>query len=379
MKILYVVNEARFFISHRLRLALEARERGWEVVVVSAPDTGEADLEQFGIKHMPIPLTRSGFNLRSEWHAYKCLKSIYQTQAPDIVHHVTIKPVMYGSFAGRSAQVGAVVNAVPGMGFVFTRRGAWASARRAFVNLLYRFTLKHTNMRVIFQNVEDMRGFIGHAIVRREDAVLIRGSGVDLNQFAMVDEPDGPRVFLLVARMLRDKGVREFVQAASLVRRVHADWRFLLAGDVDPGNPSTLQVQELRNWEEQLGVEWLGPREDVAELMQRSHVVCLPSYREGLPKTLLEASASGRAMIASDVAGCREVVSERVTGLLVPARESNALADAMVQLGEDDELRKKYAWAARQRAEAVFSIDDVVNHTFRVYDELLGQAVRTVN
>jgi glycosyltransferase involved in cell wall biosynthesis len=374
MKVIYVVNEARFFLSHRLALGLAAQDAGAEVMVVAAPETGEERLAQYGIGFKPVPLSRSGFKLRAEWRAYRELLQIYRTEQPDIVHHVTIKPVMYGTIAARRSHVKAVVNAVPGMGFVFTRRGAMASIRRAIVNVAYRFALVHKNMRVIFQNTEDLRGFIGHAIVGKEDAVLIRGSGVDLQEFQPTDEPAGPPTFLLVGRMLCDKGVREFVKAAGLVRQSHPDWRFLLVGDVDPGNPSTLYTEELVAWQDEFGVEWLGQQENVADLMRRSHVVVLPSYREGLPKTLLEGAAIGRPLIASDVAGCREVVADQVTGLLVPAREVEPLAQAMIELGGNAELRRRLGDAARQKAEAVFSVDDVVTHTFRVYDELLQHA-----
>ena len=187
-------------------------------------------------------------------------------------------------------------------------------------------------------------------------------------------EPDGPTTFLLVGRMLCDKGVREFVRASGEVRKKHPQWRFLLLGDVDPGNPSTLYTEELIAWQDEFGIEWLGQRDNVAEIMSQCHVVVLPSYREGLPKTLLEAAAARRPMIATDVAGCREVVTHEVTGLLVPPREVEPLIAAMVELGESSELRHRYGDAARKKAEAVFSVGDVVTHTFRVYDDLLDAA-----
>ena len=170
---------------------------------------------------------------------------------------------------------------------------------------------------------------------------------------------------------MRDKGVFEFAQAAARVRAEHPDWRFQLAGAVDPGNPSSLSEAELGRLQSDYGVQWLGHCEDIPGLLQNSHVVCLPTYREGLPKTLLEASAAGRPMIASDIAGCREVVTEGVTGLLVPAREVEPLAQAMLELGQDAERRSRLGRAARDKAEAVFSVADVVDHTFRVYSELL--------
>jgi len=315
----------------------------------------------------------SGFNPLDEFRTYRALRKLYREQRPDVVHHVTIKPVIYGTTAARRGNVYAVVNAVPGMGFVFTRRGSLAAIRRRVVNWLYRIALTHPNMRVIFQNSQDMQGFLEHAIVAREEAVLIRGSGVNLAEFAMVPEPPGPPVFLLVARMLQHKGVREFVAAAQVLRQEYPSWRFQLVGDIDEGNPSSLGRLELLQWHEDGVIEWLGRRDDVAQRMAESHVVVLPSYREGLPKSLLEASAAGRPMIATDVAGCSEVVRPHVNGLLVPARDAQSLAAAMQSLGLDAKQRQRYGLAARERAEAVFSIEDVVRHTFLLYRQLLAK------
>ncbi len=374
MKILFVVNEARFFVSHRLPLGLEAQRRGYEVVVVAAPETGEELLAAHDIRFVSVGMSRSGFNVWQEMKTFRDLRRLYRLEQPDLVHHVTIKPVIYGSFAARHARVDAIVNAVPGMGFVFTRRGVVAAVRRAVVNALYRAAFAVDHMRVIFQNSEDMRAFIGHAIVDKDQSVLIRGSGVDLTAF----QPDavGPEnmTFLMVSRMLRDKGVHEFVRAGSSVRETHPEWRFVLAGDVDPGNPSSLTEAELKELERQYGVQWLGHCDRIPELMAQCHVVCLPSYREGLPKTLLEGAAAGRGLIASNIAGCREVITHEVTGLLVTSRSVPALAEAMLRLGEDDELRERCAESALQKARAVFSITDVVEHHFRVYQELVGEA-----
>ena len=344
-----------------------------EVVVVCGVGTGEENVRAAEIDVRCVPLSRSGFNPIEEFRSLRALYRAYREEQPDLVHHVTIKPVLYGTTAARWSGVPAVVNAVPGMGFVFTRRGPWAAIRRAFVNLLYRLAMTHPNMRVIIQNTEDMQGFIASAIVDRAHTTLIRGSGVDLGQFAETPEPSGPVTFLLVGRMLRHKGVAEFVAAAQSVKRKHPDWRFRLAGDVDPGNPASLTEAQMAAWHQSGDVEWLGHRDDVAALMREAHVVCLPSYREGLPKTLLEAAASGRAMIASDIAGCREVVRPGVNGLIVPARTAVPLAEAMLRLGEDDAMRQRFGRASRQKAEAVFSIDDVVKHTFRVYEQLLAE------
>ncbi|MEM7098154.1 MAG: glycosyltransferase family 4 protein [Pseudomonadota bacterium] len=371
MKLFYVVNEANFFVSHRLSLGLRALREGHDVTVVTAPHTGEDQLPQHGFNHVSIPLSRSGFNLWQERKSYVALKRLYAEQKPDLVHHVTIKPVIYGSLAATESGVKAVVNAVPGMGFVFSREGPLSGLGRWSVNLLYRWAFKHPQMRVIFQNTEDMQAFLGHAIVSREQAVLIRGSGVDLDVFAGPRVENEQPVFLLAARMLKDKGVYEFAQAAARVLQRHQDWQFLVAGGEDLGNPSSLSDAELQRLETEYGVRWLGHVDDMPSLMKRADVVCLPTYyREGLPKCLLEASAAGCAMIASDIAGCREAVTPGVTGLLVPPKEVPPLARAMITLGEDADLRKRLGESARKKAQAIFGVDDVVEHTFRVYEEV---------
>jgi len=373
VKILFVVNEARFFLSHRLPLGLQALARGFEVVIVTAPDTGEEQLSEHGFRHIAVPLTRSGFALVQEVAAYRALKRIFREERPDLVHQVTIKPVIYGSFAARRTKIGAVVNAVPGMGFVFSHKGLRAALLRVGVYLLYRFAFVGLPMRVIFQNSEDLNEFLQRGILRKEQTVLIRGCGVDLDAF----RPHAPStqdacVFVLVARMLREKGVEDFAASAHRLKQVRPQWRFLLAGDTDPGNPSSLSQHELRKLEQDSGVEWLGQVRDVAALLGDCDVMVLPTYyREGLPKTLLEASAAGLPMIASDIAGCREVVTDGVNGVLVPVRDVDALTQAMLHIGEDPALRRRYGQAARDKAEAVFSIDDVVEHTFRVYQDLL--------
>lgn len=374
MKILFVVNEARFFLSHRLPLGQQALALGFEVVVVTAPDTGEEELQAHGFRHIAVPLTRSGFVLLQEAAAYRALKRIYREESPDLIHQVTIKPVIYGSFAARAVSADAVVNAVPGMGSVFSHKGLRAALLRLGVNFLYRLAFVDLPMRVIFQNTEDLNQFLQRGIVRREQTVLIRGSGVDLDAFPHADR--GARtapVFVLVARMLREKGVEDFAAAAHRVKQTHPQWRFLLAGDTDPGNPSSLSQHDLRRLEQDCGVEWLGQVTDVPALLDGCDVMVLPTYyREGLPKTLLEASAAGLPMIASDIAGCREVVTDGVNGTLVPVQDLRALEQAIMRLGEDPDLRRRYGQAARYKAEAVFSIDDVVEHTFRVYQELLN-------
>jgi glycosyltransferase involved in cell wall biosynthesis len=226
-------------------------------------------------------------------------------------------------------------------------------------------------MRVIFQNAEDRDVFTRRGLVPAVDAVIIRGSGVNLEHFAETTPPPEPVCFLLIGRMLADKGVREFVSAARRLSRENPSWRFRLLGGVDAGNPSTLSREELESFRPE-GIEWLGHRDDVAAQISRHHVIVLPSYREGMPKTLLEAAASGRPIITTDIPGCRDIVRDGVNGLLVPPRDEVALIEAMHRLGTDPQLRERMGRAGRTRAMA-FSVEDVVEHTLRVYASLLRE------
>ncbi len=379
MKIVYVVNEASFFFSHRLRLAQEAKRRGADVTLVCGANTGEYEATRHDLKVITLPLSRSGVNPLTEFRTFVHLLRLYRRLQPDLVHHVTIKPVVYGSLAARLTRIAGVVNAVPGMGFVFTARGFMAMLRRFFISNLYRLALGHPNMRVIFQNREDLNLFVGSSIVRPEQSVMIRGSGVDLSEYDPVPEPSTESiVFVLIARMLRDKGIGEFVDAARKVKLNYPNWDFWLVGDIDPGNPGSLKIEDLLAWDRAGIVHWLGHREDVPEILQLSHVLVLPSYyREGLPKTLLEAGAAERAIIASRVAGCLEFVTDGVTGLIVAPRDVEDLAAAMVRLGNDASLRRRLAQAARSKVEAIFRVEDVVRDTFVVYQQLLNQVTAT--
>ena len=373
LKVGLVVNQADFFLSHRLELARALRALGAEPTLLCPPGTGEAKAAQYDLPVITYPLSRSGVNPFAEIGTMLALSKLYRQQQFDLVHHITIKPVLYGTFAARRSGIPAVVNAVTGMGHVFTSQGVRGGLRRTLVNLLYRWLFNHPNMKIIFQNGEDRDTFISRGLVRPVDAIIIRGSGVDPDLFPATDEPAGPPVFLFVGRMLADKGVREFVAAARHLRQRFPDWRFQLLGGLDPDNPSALSEQEMNSCQRD-GIEWLGHQQDVAAFMAASHVVVLPSYREGVPKTLLEAAASGRAIVATDIAGCREIVRPGVNGLLVRPRTVEPLIEAMERLGTDSDLRVRMGAAGSTRSKA-FSVHDVVEHTVRVYSALLTERI----
>lgn len=373
-KLLFVVNDAGFFLSHRLPIGLAAREQGWTVSVAAPAGRGEREVEAHGFPLHRIPLSRRGSRPWEEAQSIASLVTLFRRVRPDIVHLVTIKPVLYGGVAARLAKVPAVVSAVSGLGTVFLAEGRLASARRTAVEAIYRLAFRHPAQRVILQNPDDLATFTRRGILDEGRTVLIRGSGVKLSTFAHTPEPAGMPLVVLAARMLKDKGIREFVEAARILRREGVEARFALVGPVDPGNASALSQAELEAFVAEGSVEWLGARSDMPVVLASSHVVCLPSYGEGVPKVLLEAAACGRPIVTTDVPGCREVVDHDRNGLLVPARDPAALAAALRTLVESRETRQRMGAHGRARAVREFSIGSVVDATLRTYREVMADS-----
>lgn len=372
MRVLYVVNDASFFLSHRLPLALATQGEGFDVHVATPQSDDVEKLLAAGLTFHPIPLTRRGSILREEVASVIALYRLYRKVKPDLVHLVTIKPVLYGGIAARLAGVPAVVSALTGLGYVFIAQGLKASVMRLFVKGAYRFALGHTNGRVIFQNPDDRSSFLKSRLIDARQTVLIKGSGVDMTQFSPTSEPPGPPLVVFAARMLWDKGVGEFVEAAKYLCELGINARFALVGDTDSGNPAAVPNSQLEIWKKSGVVEWWGQHTNMPMVFAQSHVVCLPSYREGLPKVLIEAAASGLPIVTTDVPGCREIVRHDENGLLIPVRDVAALAEALRRLIEDAVLRRRMGARGREIAIAEFSVERVVSETLDVYRQLLS-------
>lgn len=371
-KLLFTVNDAGFFVSHRLPLALAARKAGYDVHVATAPGPGAAEITAHGLPYHPVPISRSGLNPLSEIRTVWSLARLYRRLRPDLVHLVTIKPVLYGGIAARLSGVPAVVAAVSGLGHVFIRRGSISALLRTAIKAAYRIALSHRRLRVIFQNPDDRRQFVAQGLVGEPDCVLIKGSGVDVRRFAATPEPAGIPVVVLPARMLREKGIVEFVEAARRLRRDGIEGHFTLVGDRDPGNPTSIPQEQLDAWNRDGDVDWWGYRDDVPEVLAGANIVCLPSYREGLPKSLIEAAACARPIVATDVPGCREIARDRENAILVPPRDPEALAAALRRLIEDPDLRRRLGARGREIAVAEFSLDRVIADTLDVYRDLMA-------
>ena len=372
-RLLFLVNNPAFFLSHRLPVAMAARDGGYEVHVATMEGPSVSIIRDHGFVHHAIPMSRSGRNPLEELRSLHAFWSLFRRVRPDLVHAVTIKPVLYGGIAARLAGVPAYVAAVSGLGFIFMRRAGGFDPLRWAATLLYRLALGHRNSRVVFQNLSDRRELRDAGVVLPGQTVLIRGSGVDLDVYSASPEPEGAPIALMVARVLTDKGVREFVEAARMTAGHSSGLRWVLVGGPDTGNPASISDEEFRSWEAEGVVICMGEREDVAELYQNAHIAVLPSYREGLPRSLVEAAACGRAVVTTDVPGCRDAIEPDVTGLLVPARDARALADAVLLLATDPVRRKAMGGAGRVLAEKVFDIRKIVEAHLAVYEQLLDE------
>ena len=369
--ILFIVNVDWFFVSHRLPIALAAIRSNYSVHL-ACHFTDRVDyLESLGIEVHPLHLSRGGTGLVSEAKSFIAIFNIIKQVRPGLVHFITIKPSLYGGIASRLLGIKQRVASISGLGYVFVSQGFKARAFRFVVSKLYRLALHGNHTQVIFQNPDDKQQFINSGIISTEQAWLIRGSGVSLQKYPFLPEPDGETVVVFASRLLKDKGVEEFVQAARLIRSRGMEVRFWLIGDRDPDNPASVSQKTLDAWRAENDVEILGYRSDIQNLLTKSHIIVLPSYYgEGLPKVLVEAAACGRAVVTTDHPGCRDAIEPDKTGLLVPVRDSGALADAIQKLILDPELRRSMGRAGRGLAEREFAIEKIVDAHLDIYESL---------
>lgn len=367
-----MVNVDWFFISHRLPLALQALKDGYEVYLLTADTGRRKELEAAGIRFIAIPFERSG---RNPFHELKCLWLLckyYRIYRPDVIHHITLKAALLGSLAAKLTFSRKVVNAISGLGYNFTdgRNGVV----QKMIRFLIRIAFKSRHFSFILQNPDDVKMISGLHLVPASHIHLIKGSGVDLDLFRETPPEEKKKLHILFpARILRDKGVMEFIGAARMIREESAGKAvFLLAGDCDKGNLAVLKEADLLPLLDPGYVEWIGFRKDMYAVYRESDIVVLPSYREGLPKSLIEACAVGRPVITTDVPGCRECVREGWNGFLVPAKDFRMLAKAILELVRNGGLRKEFGRHSRLLAEQQFSLKIVVEKHMKIYSGLVA-------
>jgi glycosyltransferase involved in cell wall biosynthesis len=369
-KLIYLVTEDWYFLSHFRDRAIAPQQAGFSVLVAARDNGRGREIEALGFRFKPIPFRRKNLGLSGEMRTILAIRALYRTERPDIVHHVALKPIIYGSLAAGKIPA---VNAPVGLGFVFTSTSRKARLLRPFVRAALRAAFARPADLAIFENRDDLADFAAGGIVNPARSRIIRGAGADIEAIRPSPEPAQGMRIVLIARMLRDKGAIELVEAAKILRREGRQFDFVLVGATDPQNPASLTEDELRAWKAEGVVDWIGYQQDIPAVLQASHIVALPSYREGLPKILLEAMAARRAILATDVPGCREAVADDVNGLLVPPRDAVALARALARLADHPELRHRLAAAGRRRVEEEFSSKLVNAQTLDVYRALAGQ------
>lgn len=375
MKIVLFANTDWFLFNFKLSLARSLRDRGDEVILLSPPGEYGPRLREMGFRWEPLPVSRSGVNPLAELAVIRRITALYRAWQPDLVHHFTIKCVIYGSFAARRAGVRAVVNSVTGLGFALLADTPKARLIRPVVLALYRLSLRGTE--VIFQNADNRDTLTAHGVLGASHVQVIAGDGIDTGRFSPPLAAPTQRVVLMMARLLHSKGIADFVAAAGLVRSVLPDVRFLLAGAPDPGNPESVTEADLAAWRGEGQVEFLGQRNDVCELNRSASVVVLASTQgEGIPRALLEGAACGVPMVATDVPGCRDVVVDGETGHLVAPGNPRALADALLGLLGDEPARQRMGRNARAHVEARFSDAVVIGQTCAVYARALAEQAR---
>ena len=369
-KLIYLVSEDWYFVSHRLPMARAARDAGYEVHVATRVVDCARQIESEGFILHPIAWQRGSINPLQMMNTIMTVRALYRTLKPDIVHHVAFVPTIIGSIAALGLPM-AKLNALAGLGFIFTSKTAKARMLRPFAHRLLGFLLQRPNTMALVQNPDD-RAMVEQLGVTKDRIPLIPGSGVDVDVLVPLPEPPDPFTVGFVGRLLYDKGVETLVRAQEILSQRDLQVRVLLAGAPDPSNPASIPEETLARWRRREGLVLLGHVEDVRTVWEQAHVAVLPSRREGLPKSLLEAAACGRPLIATDVPGCREIARHGTNGLLVPSDAPTALADAIERLMKDRELRLRLGSDARRIAVNEFSSARVAHDIVALYARLLA-------
>ncbi len=370
-KIFMVVNEDRFFLSHRKEIALAAYKNGYDVTIITKNTGSLQHIKALGLKTLELPINPTGMNIMQEFRTYNYLRKVYKNEEPDIVHHVGLKNILWGSLAAKVIDIKGVVNAVSGLGGLFN--GNRLSITTKGILWIMGYSNNRKNVKVIFQNNDDLSIFKKEFVVKPEQVEFTKGSGIDLNEYSYVEEPaNGQITVIFTGRMVREKGVCDLIKAAELLKNEYTGRvRFLLCGRLTP-NKTGVTEEYLKEHCDGEYICWLGERNDIKQLLEKSHIMAFPSYyREGVPKSLIEASAIGRPIVTCDSTGCRDVVDNGVNGFLVHPQSPFEIRDTLTKLIENKDLRIRMGMASREKAVKEFSIEKVVATHMKIYKELL--------
>lgn len=370
LKAILFANTDWYLYNFRMAYAEFLQQQGWEVVFISPNGEHAQKLQAAGFRHIPFEFSRKGINPIQEKETISGIRALYEAEKPDLVHHFTIKCVIYGSLAAKETGITSIVNSITGLGYMFLSNKPHVKVIREVVKHLYKKALDDTQ--VIFENPDDRKLFLEMGLLNEENSNVVLGTGIDTERFVPEPPTNSIPLTILPARMIWDKGIKEFVEAAQMIHEEGVNARFALIGSNDTGNPTCIPFDQLTQWQKEGNVEWWGWQDDVPTVISMSHIVCLPSYREGLPKILIEAASCGRPIVTTDVPGCREVVKDDYNGYLVPEKNAKALKDALLKLINDPEKRLEMGKASRKLAIEKFSNEIVNNGIYTVYQKALS-------
>ena len=375
-KILFLITEDWFFCSHFLQRALSAKQNGFKIIVCSNQNKHKDFIENNGLIFKKVGFNRKSMNPLNELKILIEIYFIYRYLKPEIVHHIAAKPIIYGSICARLNNIKSVINAPTGLGYVFSSNSIKALILRPIVKFLYKLMLnshkgKDLRNKVIFENYDDLEFFLKMKAICRKDSCVIRGAGIEINNDLIKQKIVNKKpVVTFLARMLKDKGIFEFISAVKKLKMKNIEANFLLAGDIDPQNPSSINISYLKKWNKEKTITWLGWVEDVKELLRKTDILCLPSYREGLPKALLEGAAMGIPIVTTNAVGCRDVVQNGLNGFLVPIKDDEKLSEALEKLIINKQLRKKMGDASLKVIKDKFESSIIISQTLKIYEEM---------
>ena len=371
-KLFFIVSEDKSFWSHRLSLALSAIDAGYDVTLVSNFNKLESKIKNRGVNVININF------VRSSKHPFTDLKNIFKLifilrkEKPDIIHNVALKTILIASIAGLFSKKMVIINAFTGLGYVFSSDQLHAKLIRFFIKPIFKLLFRRSNYWTIFQNPDDMNLFERLGLINLNQSTLIRGSGVETNKFIQSDDLNKIPVVMLASRMLWDKGVGEFVEVAKRAYKNKINAEFMLVGGIDNDNPMSIPLSTLKQWVSNGDVQWEGHSDNMPDMLASASIVCLPSYREGLPKVLLEAAAIGRPLIASDGPGCREIVRDKYNGLLVKMRDADSLYEAVLMLVNNRKMRETMGRNSRTLVETELSTTIINTQTIELYRRVVN-------
>lgn len=370
-RLMFLVSDAAFFLSHRLPIAHEALKAGYEVAIACPPSGPAAQFGDMGFQYLTIRMRRKGSTPLSELQSVISIFWVIRKFNPDLIHQITAKPVIYGGVISRIVGI-PTVSAISGLGYIFVSEAKHVKLLRKLIVVGYRAAVNNSRNHVIFQNEDDLNVFRNFGILNCVNHTMIPGSGVDLEKITPAPLPPGKTVLVLPARLLRDKGVVEFVEAARILKIRGVQAVFRLLGDPDEGNPTSISREQLNRWNSEGIIEWHPFTDDIGSALAQSHIVVLPSYREGFPKTIIDAAAAGRVSAVSNVPGCRDAIVPGKTGVLYNARDAENTADVLESLIKSRELQKMMGKAARRHAEKKFDVRDVCARHLEIYSSLIN-------